>query len=375
MQFMLIDNRPNAIQSLIASEGLIHLHGAGTLHHPKKSFRITLLEKTAGKDQLEYKTALLGMRQDGDWLLYPAYNDQEKIRNVFSANLWYNSCAADNSFNLMNGNEYRFIELFLNNRYWGLYALGYPIDTNQMRIFPDNQGHYEEFLFKQKAFGPKTENLDPGYDGLIIQHETSESDLNNGILILKMYFAQLKNGAAGRFWHNDEPNVIDIWLFTKLGQGYDTVRIPGMSKNLMVAIKKNNDGRKILFAPWDMDIYWGNINDETAKNMTIPYAMSPDDNSLEMTVNPVSILRETDPDVNEMIKERYAELRSDVWSDQKINEMLDGFEQDIYDSGAYLRDIERWPDGSIQDPDLKLSKFREYVHRRFNAMDKFVAEL
>lgn len=375
MQFMLIDNLPDAIQTLVSSEGLIHLHGAGTLHHPKKSFRITLLEKTAGKDQLEYKTALLGMRQDGDWLLYPAYNDQEKIRNVFSANLWYNSCAADNSFNLMNGNEYRFIELFLNNRYWGLYALGYPIDTNQMRIFPDNQGHYEEFLFKQKAFGPKTENLDPGYDGLIIQHETSESDLNNGILILKMYFAQLKNGAAGRFWHNDEPNVIDIWLFTKLGQGYDTVRIPGMSKNLMVAIKKNNDGRKILFAPWDMDIYWGNINDETAKNMTIPYAMSPDDNSLEMTVNPVSILRETDPDVNEMIKERYAELRSDVWSDQKINEMLDAFEQDIYDSGAYLRDMERWPDGSIQDPDLKLSKFREYVHRRFNAMDKFVAEL
>ena len=143
----------------------------------------------------------------------------------------------------------------------------------------------------------------------------------------------------------------------------------------MFAIKKNDDGRKILFAPWDMDIYWGNINDETAKNMTIPYAMSPDDNSLEMTVNPVSILRETDPDVNEMIKARYAALRSDGWSDQKINEMLDAFEQDIYDSGAYLRDMERWPDGSIQDPNLKLSKFREYVLGRFNAMDKFVAEL
>lgn len=375
MQFMLIDNRPNAIQSTVVSEGLIHLHGAGTLHHQKKSFRITLLEKNAGKGQQENDTALLGLRQDGDWLLYPGYNDQEKIRNVFSTNLWYNSCAADNSFNLINGNEYRFIELFLNNRYWGLYALGYPIDTKQMRIFPDNQGHYEEFLFKQKAFGPKTENLDPGYDGLIIQHETSESDLNNGILILKMYFSQLKNGAAGGFWHNDEPNVIDIWLFTKLGQGYDTVRIPGMSKNLMVAIKKNDSGRKILFAPWDMDIYWGNINDETAKNMTIPYALSPEDNGLEMTVNPVSILREKDPDVIGMIKERYAALRSDGWSDQKIDEMLDGFEQDIYDSGAYLRDMERWPDGSIQDPELKLSKFREYVHGRFSSMDKYIAEL
>lgn len=375
MHFTLLDNRPNAKQTTIVSDGVIHLHGAGTLHHPKKSFRITLVEKNAGKDQLENKTALLGLRQDGDWLLYPAYNDQEKIRNVFSANLWYNSCAAANSFHLMNGNEYRFIELFLNDRYWGLYALGYPIDTKQMKIFPDNQGHYEEFLFKQKAFGPKTENLDPGYDGLIIQHETSESDLNNGILILKMYFSQLKNGAAGKLWHNDEPNVIDIWLFTKLGQGYDTVRIPGMTKNMMLAIKKNEDGRKILFAPWDMDIYWGNINDETAKNMTIPYALSADDNSYEMTVNPVSILREEDPDVTDMIKTRYAALRADGWSDRMVDEMLDGFEQDIYDSGAYLRDMERWPDGSYQDPEVKLSRFRDHVHGRFLSMDEYVAGL
>ena len=372
MQFTLVDNRPNAIQSMVVSNGLIHLHGAGTLHHPKKSFRITLLEKTAGKDQQENKTALLGMRQDGDWLLYPAYNDQEKIRNVFSTNLWYTSCADDNSFNLIYGNQYRFVELFLNNRYWGIYALGFPIDTKQMRIFPDNQGHYEEFLFKQKAFGPKTENLDPGYDGFIIQHEMSEPDLNNGILILKMYFSQLKNGAAGRFWHNDELNVIDIWLFTKLGQGYDTVRIPGMTKNMMVAIKKSDNGRKILFAPWDMDIYWGNINDQTAKNMTIPYALSPDDNSYEMTVNPVSILRETDPDVNEKIRERYAALRSAGWSDRKIDEMLDGFEQDIYTSGAYHRDMERWPDGSYQDPQIGLSIFREYVHARLKSMDSYI---
>ena len=375
MYFTLIDNRPNARQTTVVSDGVIHLHGAGTLHHPKKSFRITLLEKKAGKEQLENKTALLGLRQDGDWLFYPAYNDQEKIRNVFSTNLWYESCAAANSFQLMNGNEYRFIELFLNDRYWGLYAIGYPIDTKQMRIFPDNRGHYEEFLFKQKAFGPKTENLDPGYDGLIIQHETSESDLNNGVLILKSYFSQLKNGASGKLWHNDEPNVIDIWLFTKLGQGYDTVRIPGMTKNMMLTIKKNEAGRKILFAPWDMDIYWGNINDENAKNMTIPYALSPDDNSYEMTVNPVSILREEDPDVREKIKDRYTALRADEWSNRMIDEMLDGFEKDIYDSGAYLRDMERWPDGSYQDPELKLSRFRDYVHERFLSMDEYIAGL
>ena len=91
-----------------------------------------------------------------------------------------------------------------------------------------------------------------------------------------------------------------------------------------------------------------------------------------MILNPVSVLQKSDPGCIEMIRDRYAELRADGWSDQTIDAMLYGFEQDIFGSGAYVRDMKRWPEGSYQDPKLGLSVFREYVHNRLSSMDSFI---
>ena len=375
MRFTLLDNRLNAGNPVTESEGFFHLRGWSTVIFPKNAFRLTLTEQREGKEAHENKTSLLDLRNDGDWLLYPAYNDSEKIRNVFSSNLWFNSCGSDNSFGIQNGMEYRYIELFLNDEYWGLYALGYPVDALQMNIFPNNRGHYDEFLFKAKEWGPHHES-NPEYDGLILQFDAPESDLNNGIGIMKSYFQQLEDGAPGRLYHNDEKNVLDIWLYMKLIQAWDTVRFPGKMKNMMYTIKMSDTGRKILYAPWDMDIAWGNIIGGAGKNFTLSYFLEPDDNSYEMTVNPVSVLlQQNDSEIRQKICQRYHELRSDGWSDTAVDSMLDSFEKDIFDSGAYQRDIERWPDCSRQDPDLKLSAFRNYVHLRFTAMDAFMDDM
>ena len=124
-----------------------------------------------------------------------------------------------------------------------------------------------------------------------------------------------------------------------------------------------------------MDISWGNTLNNRADNLTRAYAIRADNNSYEMALNPVSVLRKTDPDIVEMIRARYAELRADSWSDRNVDDMLDSFEQDIYGSGAYIRDMERWPDGTYQDPEAGLSVFRKYVHERFASMDRYIDEL
>ncbi len=378
IQFSLIDNRNHSRNPVTISGGTMHMRGWSSIKYPKKGIRFTLTVNRTGKEVKENKTSLLGLRSDGDWLLYPAYNDQERVRNVFSSNLWFDSCGKDNRFLINNGMEYRFIELFLNNEYWGLYALGYPIDAYQVGILPDNQGHYEEFLYKQQAWGPHTDD-NPEYDGLILQFDVYETDLNNGTMIMKMYFDQLENGASGGLYHNDPVNAADVWLYMKLIQAQDTVRMQGKMKNMMFTIKKTDSGRKILFTPWDMDIAWGNIwsiDSPNAVNFTVPYGLDPDDNSLEMSVNPVSVmLQQNDPNVRELVISRYHELRADRWSDETIAAMISSFEKDIYDSGAYARDVERWPDSSQQDPELKLSLFNQYVHERFLSMDNFIGNL
>ena len=376
MKFTLFDNRPEVFRPVTVSDGWIHMRGGSSGGFDKKGFRLHLTVQEAGKEEHENRTPLLGLRHDGDWLLYAAYNDQEKIRNVFSSNLWYRSCALNNDMGLENGMEYRYAELFFDQRYWGLYALGYPIDAEQMKIFPDNFGHYDEFLFKQQHYGPKTTGADPNYDGLILQFDADGSDLNNGISITKLYFYQLSIGAPDGLWHNDPKNAIDIWLFIKLIQPDDTVSRSGKMKNMIYTVKLTDQGRKILFTPWDMDITWGNLFKSVFPNCTIPYGMDAQNNELEMMLNPVhEMLKRQDPEISEILKTRYAELRSGAWSETEINQMLAGFEQDIYGSGAYFRDMERWPDGTYQDPGQKLSVFRAYVHERLLAMDAFMENL
>ncbi len=380
MHFTLFDNRPDTLYPYVESEGTIHMRGEISRFFLKKNFRIQLTEQTAGKEIKENQIPLLGLRNDGDWILYSAYNDQEKIRNVFSSNLWMDCCADDNSFGLKNGMEYRFAELFWNRQYCGLYALGYPIDAKQMGIQPDTMGHYNEFLFKQKHWGPKTEGPDPNYDGLILQFDASQSDLNNGIAITKMYFAMLESGAANGLWNNDEKNILDLWLFIKLIQGSGQVNkdFPGKLRNMYLTIKNSSTGSKILYTPWDLDISWGNLTNTynpSVINFTSPYILDVEDNSYELTVNPVSVLRESSPEITEKIKTRYEELRAEAWSDPVIDRMLDSFEQDIFGSGAYIREMERWPEGSYQDPELGLSVFREYVHKRLRSMDGYIASL
>ena len=77
----------------------------------------------------------------------------------------------------------------------------------------------------------------------------------------------------------------------------------------------------------------------------------------------------------EMFTARYHALRQNGWSETHIDRMLDAYEKDIFDSGAYLRDVEKWPDSSIQEPALKLTLFRNYVHQRLIAMDDFISDL
>ena len=372
IRFKMYDNRSAATDTIVLSEGMLHIRGRGSATFPKKPFRLTLTHNGTGNNPDENQISLLGLRSDGDWLLYPSYNDQERIRNVFSSNLWFESCGNDNSFNIKNGNEYRYIELFFNQQYWGLYAIGYPIDAKQMNISPDSIGEYDEYLFIQANWGPISK------DGQLNNVETlidmREDNLAYGFDYMRKYHASVFDETIDNLWHNDADNAIDIWLYLLLIQADDSISPYRYRQinNVLYTIKMTNDGRKYLYTPWDMDRSWGNNVNDLLKNDTGLYAIDRNDNSYKMILNPVSVMQKNGDEINDKIKDRYHELRNDKWSEQFIDAMLDGFEADIYGSGAYNRDMERWPDSSYQDPASGLSVFKDFVHGRLESMDAYI---
>ena len=379
LKLTLFDNRYEARQRIMSFEGLIHIRGVSSSIFPKLAYKMEFFEKSPGKNKRDANRSLLGMREDNEWILYAGYDDGERIRNVFSSGLWFSSCAGANEFGVQNGNEYRFVELFMNGKYWGLYALGTPLDAKQMKPLRHTENVQSVFVFKKSFWSeiysdlPET-TLMRDYEARgndTIVHEDLARE------ILQNYDSFAGSGVFDKSFdrytiHADKQNAVDTWLFVLLVQGMDTVSSNGEFVNMFLTFIREKTDVRAMYTPWDLDLTWGNFRSSNAQNNTVPYGLDSTNNSYVMIHNPANALLQTDP---QQIIRRYRELRENGWSDERIQYLIDTYERQIFDSGAYLRDIQKWPDSSSEDPALKLSVFSDYVHRRLLALDQFVDSL
>lgn len=373
MTFTLFDNRSDISQRLISSAGSIHIRGASSLVYPKRSYRLSLSYKSDNGEK-KNKQSLLGMKKDEDWILYSIYDDPEKVRNVFSTNLWEASAASDNANSLNTGTEYKYVELFINGEYNGLYALGYPMQASQVNISENNPNA----VMYRRLMGYDNELLLEA-DGAPASFRIQSKSDRELFSLLREYFIQVDKShtdADSLESLIDIDNSADFFLFINLIQGWDN-----LYKNQNIAIYKGSSSIKALYIPWDMDLTWGTSTEK------IQYGITPKTN-FEFNYEAFYNLLQISPDNTiSLLQKKYDTLRKNAWSDEAILAMLDSYEKDIFGSGAYYREMERWPSGSyigksyVGEGDIDenaaydLTIFKEYVLSRLHYFDNYVATL
>jgi len=369
-EMKLFDNRKAATQRMTIAEGEIRIRGRYSRNYPKKGYRMTLYENSVGENRRERKVSLLGMRQDGDWLLYSAYNDLDKVRNVFSSNLWLESCGTNNEFGLSNGMEYRYVELFINNEYWGLYALGYPVDALQLQMKTG------EYMYSKMDPYLSELNIDYMSEGAVAGYEVDELGVNTeeSWEPLKRYYIAMLCGNDSNYSDlrkkADLGNSIDIFLFLNMIQGIDHANLRGSNiiHNLYMTNKINAEdmSETMIYTPWDMDRTWGyGFGFEG-------YSITPDQNVIMQTNIVYLLLEQGDEEMRQMLVQRYEKLRETYWSDAYLLQRLGRYEKQIFGSGAYKRDQARWPEGVYHDGEKNLNLFMTYVLDRMEYMDQFM---
>lgn len=380
--FELFDNREEAQKRELVSEGKMRIRGVTTASYEKKGYKVTLVENLKKEYPEENQQSVLGMRSDGDWMLYAGYNDQEKVRNVFSANLWYASCADNNIFGVKNGMEYRYVETFFNDHYMGLYAIGFPVDELQLELQnPLENDKVSEFMLKKMRWAEDIEN-DENYENTLESYEFQWSESGNfteeNRQTLITYHSLLDHAAEedndALYDLVDIGNAIDVYLFFNLIQGVDNAH-EGDTKNLYLTYKAYDNQGRFLITPWDFDLSWGNEYNWAASYATGQYTFGSDTN-LIMDKNVVHVLMENnDESIKMLIAKRYKELRNLGWSEEAVMQMLDEYESQIFDSGAYEREANRWPHAHYIEKEEKLSLFKAYVKERLKVMDEYVADI
>ena len=354
-----------------------HIRGNTSRMYPKKGYKLTLKKQKKSGDIVADKKSLFGLRSDDEWILNAMYTDSSKIRDKLNADLWSEIGAVRSDFpSAYFGTRMTYVEVFFNHEYWGLYMLAEPVDSKQLNRAKLNEGKAEEYSYKSVT--PQTlptdellnqpeygQNLD-GYELKGKRDTVERSDWEPLLDYLKLRDLttdeEFRETASAL---TDREGALNVWIFLQAVLGIDN-----RGKNMYYVAKQTASGPKLYFAPWDMDITWGDALSENEEGDSV-WKVGLFTGLYSERINWAYGDRLVELDVDETrdyVNRTWKELRADVFSEENLMERIDGLVHQVQDSGAYTRNEERWPDSSSgQNYDL----FKRMAFYRFGILDYY----
>lgn len=329
--------------------GRIRERGASSSFSPKKSYKI----------EFEDDISVFGMDKDDDWVLDSLYVDKSKIRNKLSSDLWNQ---VNNNQKINNDLNGQFTEIFINNKYEGLYVVKEKIDkkitgVSDYGVLVKSVSHVTEdvknkFIFEKTSLIQK--NADIFLENFEIKNYTLKS-LNKFSQNIKNYYVDSSYDSIYKNFYMD--NYLNYNIFILFIMGEDNI-----TKNQYLSME--NENSKILITPWDMDLTWGlewgsfsEISENNMNDFNFDYGWIED-----------NIIKNMDEKTIAALKNRYWELRKNVITMDTINEYLDSYEELLVNSGAASRDSERWYEYDVQ---FEIEQIREWASRRIEFLDEY----
>lgn len=225
----------------------------------KKSMGFSLWENMDSSS--EYLTSLLNFGKNNDWILNSAIVDPSRIRNIVSFEIWNglrNENKDDYSGNI--GIQPRPVELFMNNRFWGLYI--FSDNLNKAFLSAGNKA----VLYKAYDWANGATRFER-YDSKVSHHRfwngweqkiPHYKEKINWEPLNKLYEV-VRNSSDESFKKGiseliDIDNFIDYYLFLNLTAAADNT-----GKNIFLYKENQQEPFKII--PWDQDGSWGLVYD------------------------------------------------------------------------------------------------------------------
>lgn len=314
--------------------------GATSTKYQKKSYAVKLYDENGQKQD----TSLFGMRSDNYWILDAMAVDKARMRNRVAMDLWLDFSREpsyiDKEPKVCNGYNGKFVEVYVNDVYNGIYCLMERVDRKQLKLKKAKNSTINGVLYKSVSwkgsfFGDLTpyDNNSPTWMRYEYEYPDVEDSLINWAPLYEaMDFVgtasieDFVNEAPERY---DIPIFMDLYLFTNLLSARDNT-----GKNLYLSFYNINQNSKLLVTPWDIDHSFGRMynSDEESPNRVCVWSDVP---LYQRLVDDI-------PNYYSQLLERYAYLRHNQFSlsslCQRFTDYFDLFES----TGAAEREKERW---------------------------------
>ncbi|MDL2243302.1 CotH kinase family protein [Bacteroidales bacterium OttesenSCG-928-J19] len=367
--------------------------GAITLNYQKKSFAL----KIKDENWVNLDKRYFGLREDKYWILDAAAIDKSRMRNRVCADMW-NDFAVDLQYKpeepeMINGTRGQFVELFLDDQYWGLYCMSERVDRKQLKLkkFKEDTRQVRGLLYKTSDWsysvmmgyrpdnGVNTSYPLAGYSNTSVswdKHEAKYPDPEDGepfdwkplYDIVKLVAHGSDNDFKNKITqYIDMPVWADYYLLMEFIMATDN-----HGKNAYMHFYNISESQVLGITPWDMDAVLGrrwNANAVDAMQDYTSYIRSSEhgEHNLfrRLKLNNIG-------GFNDILKKRYDELRFTYLLPENVLQRFKNYQETFDIAGASTREAKRWSgtNGIEVDFEKELSYLNIWLKNRALYLDK-----
>lgn len=342
----------------------IEYRGGSTQFLSKKSMRIECWTDTLGTDK--ENRSLLGMRNDDDWNLDALYYEPLRIRSKVGFELWrqldtlhYQNAEPE----AINGIHQRYVELFVNGAYQGIYALGERVDRKQLKLKKQAGGEIRGELYKGASWGapnlyslPDFPSGDTYWQGFEYKYPSEIIDWSELYDFMEFvierdqadFYADYRN-----YFVLD--NAVNYFIYMNLMRAFDNT-----GKNIFLARYDRNE--PYFYVPWDLNGTFGMTWDGNQE----PYYTGILSNGLFDR-----LMEDNYPDgFLDKLESRWTTLRNTYVTVDNLMQSFRGPYEYLKKNGIYEREAMIWEDYEFTGA-THLSKLEEWLGNRIRFLDDY----
>jgi len=340
----------------VDSPGRVHVRGDRSVTwKPKAGYKI---EFTRGGDSGKVLREVDGFGSIEEAILLPLAIDYTMMRDRLS---WDMVSLAFDEKEGFGGLPSRYVELFVNGSYEGVYLLMQPYDIGDEMRKASMDAVYGDSLYcvsrmemaDDRPILPDPTNSEIGFELFYAP------DMQRGFDALKPYVDILTEAddevfAQKVLQHIDLDSLLRYELIMQAGCMVDNA-----SNNLYIWAHKQSGDYRYRFAFWDMDLTWGLYAGDLGERwVELPIA----DRVIALDVGGAKT----------RIGEIWEDLKERGFTSERVGTLVDQYVRELGDTGAFMRDSERWEKGSFYPDGYEIVDF---AGTRFYMVDEWVASL
>ncbi len=343
----------------------------------------------------EVDSALLGMRSCSSWILDAMAIDRICMRNRVAFDIWneFSKLPYETKFDSRNGTEGRFVEVYINDNYYGIYCLSDRINRKLLDLKKVKETDDGELvrgvLYKSGTQSILVQNefcYNEDYTACVIEWHNAwelsfpEDNANeavwqplqdailrgNSVAYVNKYFF-LENIA------DYELHVTALAIEDNMGNKNHFFSIRNINKDIDAADPDDSDRRRFVITPWDLDTSLG--GDYCGSRYNGNYTVWPINEVTKNAFYPISVIH-NNATYQAILKKRWMEGRKGAFSVASVKQKLETYRDLFIKSGAWQRMIDRFGvqnGGPMLVADLaqEISLIEQWYETRFHEIDEY----